>query len=351
MTTVTADVTNTITARATTPRGRSLFSADRVAIVARPVVMVALAALVSALPAERPAAWLWIAALLIAGMPHGSYDLAAMRGSRWAHTARAFAAIATLYTLGMLLCGVVFLLAPAVGTVGFLVLSAHHFGLSDSIHTRLTRSLAFPNHLFAAARGSVVIAAPFAFQPAESWAVFADIAAAMGSHAPRPANLGMIAGSLTLAAVVIVSVGLVSAWRRHRRGLALEEAAIVVAAAALAFVVDPLLAIGVYFVVVHAAGHCLRADRVDTPAVPPSAKNIWRVHRGSLPLNVVSVALVVALAVATTGLTAYGVALAFIAFCIAATLPHHLLWFCSPSRLPRGGVFIPPLRRPLSLRR
>jgi len=281
-------------------------------------------------PSATSGAWLWAAAVFIVGMPHGAYDLAAIRrtSSHWRMTARRF----TVYSLVMLACLGLVLALPATAVVAFLLLAAHHFGISDSVWTRGRVGLALRDHLVGLGRGLVVLFSPFAFQPSASLAPFASIVRLVRPLAdPQPAAAALLAAILVLLGIALVSV---ASLRTRCRGRA-EEWATLGAVVILSAFAPPLVAIGSYFLVIHAFGHCLRAL---TPGLPVHSRfffNALRVHRESIPLLVPSVIIVLVLATLVPGPKADAIAVSFLLFCVVATLPHHLLWLAS-SRWSRG---------------
>jgi hypothetical protein len=118
------------------------------------------------------------------------------------------------------------------------------------------------------------------------------------------------------------------AWvRRRTDSRVIEQASILLSAMLLGLVAPPLLAIGVYFMVVHAFGHCARADGRYRRAPSPGLMNAIRVHWRAAPLSIASIGIVGIISATVFGdIELASVALAFLLFCIIGTLPHHLLW-------------------------
>ncbi|UYV13940.1 MAG: Brp/Blh family beta-carotene 15,15'-dioxygenase [Phycisphaera sp.] len=279
-----------------------------------------------------PGAWIWVVALFVVGMPHGAYDLAelARRSGSFRGTLMRF----LLYTAVMLLSTMAFFAAPAFTLVAFLLLTMVHFGRSDSVHTRgaigsgTTPTLL--DRLPGYAHGAVVIAAPFLFQPVASWAPFVEMAAVLGADASLQAQAMSVAGgALVIAGLGVIVPAAVRLWQRGAHGAAVESVVIPAVALLASAVLPPLLAIGVYFMCVHAMLHCLRVgDRGDGPV-----RAVIRAHRLSVPLLLPSIVIIVALAVPFGELGwVPALAVSFILFCVFATLPHHLLWFGTRGR-------------------
>ncbi len=319
------------------------------------------------------AAVLWALSLVLVGMPHGAYDAEPLRraffgrgdGGSGAHGRMGLVRACALffaYCAPIVAACALFVVVPAPLLIAFLLLSAHHFGLSDSVHARgavavdgahggrsSRRVFGMMEHVYGFGRGLVVIFAAFAFQPVASWLPFREIVAATrgdaAAHIGSAATIGWVGGSLVaigLFAVIAGSAKLASTGRW--RDLA-EELGTCAAMIALAALVSPLLAIGVYFVAVHAAGHCLRADLPGRPVDRPGVMNAVRVHGASMFFLVPAIAAVLASAAwVFGGLDAWSVTLAFILFCAVATLPHHLMWLGVGGRwfgwsgLPGGGA-------------
>ncbi len=267
--------------------------------------------------------WIWCFGLLVAGMPHGAYDLAAIR--KTSSGLRGVLSCFALYTAIMVLCGVGLVLFPTPTVAAFLLLTAYHFGTSDSVWTRGRARFNVVDHLAGLGRGLVVIAAPFVFNPVASWRPFAQIAQSARADLTTPPQ------SASIVAICIVLVGMCFALARTvRPGTTLKQAgeewATLLAVLILSATTPPLFAVGVYFVAVHALGHCLRATTPGGSAPARPLQNVWRVHVESLPLLVPSIAIVVIAAWLHGGVTPADVTLAFLAFCVIATLPHHMLW-------------------------
>ncbi len=320
----------TVTAAGEQPSRRRLFFTDALG----PHTWIALGgALLLTLvyqPAAQTGGWLWALALFFIGMPHGAYDLHAIRHRAAPFDLHSHARIYIVYTLVMLGCVAAIMIAPAAGMIAFLALTAHHFGHSDSVWTRYKVSLNITDRLAAWGHGSVVVAAPFAFSPAAAWAPFGTIASMLGGQTtPSDVILRYAAAILLTLAIACVGLGLARLVTLHRQGDVIKEAIVLLLTLALAAVAPPLVAVGVYFLAVHALGHCLTAS---TPprsnATPPSLANVYRVHLRSLPLLLPSIVIVFASTFLFSDEPSITnrIGLAFLLFCIPATLPHHLMW-------------------------
>ena len=294
----------------------------------------ALAAPLLNIPLDRSAgAALWAASLLLFGMPHGAYDAAVVLHQAKRAGAKSAIRTAALYTLATAASIAALIAAPAITVVAFLALSAHHFGVSDCVWTRGRPARTPRDHLLGLSHGVAVLTVPFIAAPAAAWAPFEAIATACGGTLDINDQLTRAAAAASwLAAATIIAF---EAIRDRAQARAREQLAVIGAAAALGLTAPPLLAVAVYFLVVHASGHCLRATTPAAPPSPPSLANAARVHARSAPLLIPSIAAVAAIAATLFGgLTITTTALAFLLFCVVGTLPHHLLWLGLLSRTP-----------------
>lgn len=268
---------------------------------------------------------LWALALFLVGMPHGAYDLAALH--RDAPSRRSLLRTSGVYTAIMLACVLALFVEPSATLLAFLLLAAHHFGVSDSVFTRGRKPASTSDHLAGVTHGLVVIATPFVLQPEQAWAPF-DAIGSVGdrSWSPGPVVLAAAAGVL-VGISVLHQARLLLTMRGRCTSRVIEQSATLTIALVLGLFTPPLFAIAVYFLCVHALGHCLRARSPGDQRERGSLLNVARVHLRSVPLLVPSVIIVLALALFFgSPPEPRAVALGFITFCAIATLPHHLLW-------------------------
>ena len=275
-------------------------------------------------PAGFDPRWVFLASIAVFGMAHGACDLW-LPG--WVLGRAATGRFLAGFCLGYVgLAGAVLLLwrwRPGVALVGFLLLTAWHWGSADAV---LTRSRSWRFGLLAWGRGLMVVAAPAAFHPQAAWRVLGPLAA--GAAATLPPD------HLQVFAVVILSLGVVMQWltwpgrtpgsdvARHH----LETCYLL----ALFAVCDPLTATALYFVWFHAWRHLLRLCRWQSPG----ERNLWvglaRFHLAALPCVLGALGLLWLVARLWPGdlLRAYLVLLS------AVTLPHAVLvlWLDTQSR-------------------
>lgn len=262
-------------------------------------------------------------ALGIVGMPHGAYDLSVLR--RISADGRQTLIRFGWYTLVMIASTVVVLAAPRASAVGFLLLASHHFGVSDTVWTRGVRSPSAFGHFVGSGHGLIVIMAPFFFMPSEAWSPFGQIVSWIsGQPAPSAEPLGLLAVVMLPVGVGVVMIA--TLVRPQRLTDMAEEWGTLLGMVVLSSVAPPLVSIGTYFMLVHASGHCLRAQHPGFTAHRPSLANAVRVHVESAPLLIVSVLIVLGVATMWRGPILQTIAYSFILFCMVATLPHHLLW-------------------------
>lgn len=259
-------------------------------------------------------------------MPHGAFDVAVVRDQIKSQGWRAAATTAALYTAFTAIAAACFVLSPSISVVVFLGLSAHHFGVSDCVWTRGRPMRSITDHTVGLSHGVAVLAVPFLSSPQAAWSPFVQIADAAGGNAMHidAATTRTIAASLWFVAILIQLVVWVS---RRKDPRLIEQVSVIIAATVLGLTAPPLLAIGVYFLVVHAFGHCSRADAKTRRSPSPGIMNAVRVHWRSAPLTIPSIAIVLVIAATVFGgVRVSSVALAFLLFCVIGTLPHHLLW-------------------------
>lgn len=293
--------------------------------VAQPTLLV-MAACLYLLAGEIVSPWPWVISLFIAGMPHGAYDIFVIRKQARSRTSRY--AVISIYLLVMLLSFAAFTVSPVVYLMAFFALSAHHFGISDSVATRGLTSRSLRQHIVGLCHGILVLAPSFAFQPDKAWQPFIEITRAFGTTiADFPASqiTGLIASVWLVIAASILVIAYTS--RTFSTRVRLEQLCIAVAALLLGATTDPLFAVGAYFLCVHAPGHCLRASLPNMEPRTLSWSNALRVHTESVVWLIPSIAAVgIGAVIFMGGLTPNSLALSFILFCAVATLPHHLLW-------------------------
>jgi Brp/Blh family beta-carotene 15,15'-monooxygenase len=293
---------------------------------------------------KRFAAWPFVLALLIFGMPHGAAD--------WVVQARlAGEKIFTRQLVGfadylglMFVCSLFLVWQPGVFALIFLGLTIFHFGMADATALRIDVDGSFARWSFVLGRGLLLLATVFAMQPVSAWAPFAQIAEAFAwkhetmwmpdlMHLQKLSWLGVIAGAGFAVA------GAIARWRcgrARKAGLDLIEHALV---GMLAVFADPLFAVGMFFLGVHAYRHtrrlaCTRLVIEPPPAPAGFVRRLVRVHGISLPLMWPTALCLIPICWLLGPFNAHTLAVAGIVFYMITTLPHHLLGL----RLPRPDL-------------
>ena len=294
--------------------------------------------------AKQFSAWPFVLALLIFGMPHGAADWvvqARLTGEKL--FTRQLVGFAEYLGL-MLACSLFLVWQPGVFALLFLGLTIFHFGMADATALRIDADGAFARWSFVLGRGLLLLATVFATSPEAAWAPFAQISAAFAwkretmwmpdlMHLQKLSWLGVIAGAGFALA------GAIARWRcgrARKAGLDLIEHALV---AMLAVFADPLFAVGMFFLGVHAYRHtrrlaCTRLVIEPPPAPAGFVRRLVRVHGISLPLMAPTVLCLIPICWLLGPFNAYTLAVAGIVFYMITTLPHHLLGL----RLPRPDL-------------
>jgi Brp/Blh family beta-carotene 15,15'-monooxygenase len=241
----------------------------------------------------------------------------------------------------MFACSLFLVWQPGVFALIFLGLTIFHFGMADATALRIDADGSLARWSFVLGRGLLLLATVFAMHPVLAWAPFAQIAEALAwkyetmwmldlLHLQKLSWLGVITGA------GFAMAGAIARWRCGRARKAcfdLIEHALV---AMLAVFADPLFAVGMFFLGVHAYRHtrrlaCTRLVIEPPPAPAGFVRRLVRVHGISLPLMVPTVLCLIPICWLLGPFNAYTLAMAGIVFYMITTLPHHLLGL----RLPR----------------
>ena len=284
-------------------------------------------------PAGFDPRWVFLASIVVFGLVHGACDLW-LPG--WVLGQAATVRFLAGFCLGYLgLAGAVLLLWrvwPGGALVGFLLLTAWHWGSADAV---LTRSRSGSFGLLAWGRGLMVMAGPAAFHPRAAWQVLAPLAAG-ASPLPLPVHLQAFAVTILLLAVAMQGL----AWPLRSSGVGLAGHQLeTVFLLALFAAFDPLTSTALYFVWFHAWRHLLRLCRWQSPG-----ERWWvgvaRFHVAALPCSLGALGLLWLVARIWPGdlLRAYLVLLS------AVTLPHAalVLWLDRVENIPACRAGAPP---------
>ena len=265
--------------------------------------------------ARWDARWVFLASIAVFGLAHGACDPFVPGWVLGRRMSGRFVAFFCLAYLG--LAGLVFLLwrwQPTLALLGFLLLTAWHWGSADAA---LTGSSGWKFVMLAWGRGIMVLSAPAAFHPQRTFQVLASLAPSFPVLLP-PSRLQSAAAVLLVASVATpLSCWLVSTNRRQAASHQLETLFLVGLFAAC----DPLLATALYFIWLHSWRHILRLCRWQSPGSGSLFLRLGRFHLVALPcvLGALGLLCLVAWRWPDDLLRAYLILLS------AVTLPHALL--------------------------
>ena len=297
-------------------------------IVALPLIAVLLAVL--ALVGPMP---IWVQLVLLGigvaslGMPHGAMDHRVAEvcikpqlnqnlgglAARWRST----------FAIGYLGLAAVVLLGwatfPLVTLVAFLAYSAVHFGLGDDEHSSLSTAVF---------RGAIPILLPLAIQPVEAGGLLSSVAGAW-------VNLVPLQGWLIAFASVCVIVTLVRGALYNAPGRATVIACEVMLLVVANFVAPPLIAFGLYFVLLHSSRHMI--DLADWLSPGDVRSGLKRVGRECWPLTLMTlIAMAVALMFLSQDSMEAGVIRVLFVALSALTVPHMIVTALAARRVESG---------------
>lgn len=275
----------------------------------------------------------WIVSLAVVGLPHGAADLAVTRrlvpgGARVAVWAAYVAIMATT--------GCAFVVAPLPVMALFVVLSCWHFGRSHAdtqgLPTPPGRAL---GSCAAVARGAAVIGVPLLNWPGESAGVAGNLLRLTGREAAAAGWSPIAVRGLGAGLVAAGLAAFLAEWLLGRRRPAVRRgsvAAVVDLAiiACLAVAADPLLSVGMYFLIWHAWRQMGALAPVVAGVAPRSApvlaRCLLRIHVAALPLLVPTwVAIGTAWMIASVPRSWHDLAMVSIAAYLVVTPAHELL--------------------------
>ena len=260
--------------------------------------------------------WIFLGSIAVFGLVHGACDLwlpGWVAGRR--KSAVYLAAFGGAY-LGLALLVCLFWRWPAVATIGFLLLTAWHWGSADAVLTSLR---SWRGCLLAWGRGLCVLAAPAAFHPMGTWQVLHKLSPELLTRVPtkqlqRGAGVILV---LALAAQILAFAG--SGERASQLGHHLETCFLL----AMFYVLAPLVSTTLYFVWFHAWRHIGRLCRWQSPDAPAMFVCLCRFHWAAVPCGLGALTLLWAVARVWPG----DGLLAYLILLSAVTLPHAVLVF------------------------
>jgi len=305
------------------------------------LALAALAASAAPAPASGPglaAPVILALGLFSLGIPHGCFDHEVFRSmrerqgrpARMARFIGAYLAIAFVYAA-------FWFAAPLAGFVSFYLLTWFHWGMGDLDHERFVRhnpmNGRFDRGLFAFARGGLPMTLPLVADPgsvARLVECCMDLFPAGSSPLPFEPAI-RFAGFAGSAAALGAACGSLA----RRPSTRLRHGSETVGLAALFLLLNPLVSIGLYFLLWHSARHLLRLALAFAPELRARRRHLAR--SGGLILAASAFLLLGAAHVATPENVKSSFALLLVFIC-CITLPHTLLvdWF------DRAGMRILP---------
>jgi len=219
-------------------------------------------ALTQAIP-EHLGALPFAASLFVFGMPHGAADGAIAWW--WAHARKKprwhWAGLLAAYTLAIALTILLLVTWPAATLAGFLLIAVLHFGLAAA---RLYR---WDSRVSGVLTAGVIVLFPFATQPVATQEVFSSVASILGQpEFPRIyvqffAALGIASAGGMLAILVARALSA----RGLPAGDILWHLALLCLVLLSHVMLPPLMAVGIWFLIWHAAPELLRVARQSRP--------------------------------------------------------------------------------------
>ena len=270
---------------------------------------------------------IWVVALFVFGMAHGSMDIVIIKKYNKNQTLSGTGKKIGWYLLLMLASGFGLMMFPLVTVLSFFTLTAIHFGEADltSFSDFFSKSPELPKS-WAWLKGSLVIALPCYFYPRESWEPFGSITATPGSE-----SLDLILKTFSLSLLSLLFLLAVFGFLKYRGKIISYRSLFFFLESIIAIFwflfTPPLLAIGGYFLCMHATRHM---QKLMCHFYPNKEKSIFskqvKMHFDSLAFGIPAILFVLAWApFMASGSGIHKIAYASIGFYLISTLPHHIL--------------------------
>jgi Brp/Blh family beta-carotene 15,15'-monooxygenase len=270
---------------------------------------------------------IWVVALLVLGMAHGAMDIVIIKkhvtNRNYFDTWKKVGWYLSL----MLAAWIGLMLAPVLTVLSFLILTAIHFGEADrtSFTDFFEKSPEFSKS-WAWVRGSLVVALPCYFYPRESWEPFGSITATPGGE-----SLDVILKTFSLSLLGLSSfLAAISFFKCPKQIFSYGFLFFVLESIVAVFwflSTPPLLAIGGYFLCMHATRHMqkLMSQFYSTKGNSIFSKQV-KMHIDSLAFGLPAILFVIAWALfLDSGSLIQKIAYTSIGFYLISTLPHHIL--------------------------
>ena len=247
------------------------------------------------------------------GIPHGAVDHLVVESIGGRHERRSRRTFVRNYVLAMAGVGLIWLVAPPLALVGFLLLSVHHFGQSDLAYLRLPGPI---QPVLQLSRGLLLVGLPLVAHVS----TVAPIVDRLGGG--DPTSWPWLADNRAVWCAVLVGQHVLvgaAASRGVDRTTVARETVTVVVLTGLFLAADPLIGFAVYFGLWHSLAHLLvLAGLLGTEPHP-----VRSVARLAAPLTAVSLAALALVAggSALVGRTDLLIPIVFV-FVSMLTLPH-----------------------------
>ncbi len=248
------------------------------------------------------------ASILLFGLPHGAVDHLVALGL-WRRRLRPAPVFAVLLAYLGVMAAVLFVwwFVPVFALVGFLLLTALHWGLGDLYFDRFQRGSTglarYPRFraLHVVWRGAVPMLIPFAAHP-KAVEAFAEAAVARFAETGEATfTVEPIGPTILLMFVGLAHSGFcLWVWKTRSDRTALRFLAESLLLAGFFILIPPLPAIGLYFCAWHGLRHVLRLCQYDVPVEiggTRSSARLARFARQATPFTLVSLLLLAVLVV------------------------------------------------------
>jgi Brp/Blh family beta-carotene 15,15'-monooxygenase len=278
-----------------------------------------------------------VLSVILFGLPHGAIDHLVVLGlAGQPLRPRPLAIVVVAYLLVAVAVILCWRIAPALALVGFLTLTAFHWGRAD---VQFDRIVLFPGSPVSASagaidtalRGAVPMGLPFVAFPAETSAFTTACQRVFGAE--HPIDFASLRMGVAVLIIVLWVAHLAVHFRAFRRPCASSDRRILLESVLLTTfftLVPPITAIGWYFCWWHGLRHVLRLCRYDGPThlTPPRLPaRLRRFYLQAIPATVASIGLLALLLTALPVNEKVGLdwIAAYLVFISALTLPHILV--------------------------
>ena len=244
----------------------------------------------------------WLIALFFVGMPHGAADLAVLQSKK--KSTEALTAF-FFYLLCMGVISIIYVVAPGMSLVGFIILSLWHFGNTETSGGNVSIGL-YDRLVASCAKGGVILGMPLATWPNATVSVSTELIT-LTNPARAVFGLPMLDSQLFAANQVAITGSVLlsfaaCAWliiffqpfpyrkpaekKQIRRSMNdfFQYSLIGI----LEFVASPLFGIGIYFLVFHSWKQmpALANNFLSPSLATHPLQQVFVVHKAALPLLV-----------------------------------------------------------------